>query len=366
MLSKISLIVPVYNVEAYLDQCLTSLVNQTMQDIEIVLVEDRSTDSSRSIAEEWSHRDERIHLVCHQKNLGLSAARNTGLQHCHAPYVLFVDSDDYVAPNYCEALYKTITHHEADLAMCGTEIFSEGENRSPDFGHYWDTPGRRDTGCCSLTEHELRETNPCVWNKIYRRDLIVEHQLTFPDGLKHEDEYWWRLYTSYAKTMAWISEKLYYYRQRSNSIMRGVTQDDRLDLIQVAMRFYDEACDRNLEEKKAFALLFFAEALKVQYQRSEQAEEPALLERRIRELAVSFVNSHSLSESDFPKNLKHVYDYAKEGGSSQSGIFHVRRTPTEKIYSLGEGFPLWKWRFKEKKVEGLLLGCLPLWWQRFK
>lgn len=114
----ISVIVPVYNVEAYLDRCLRSLVEQTLGDLEIILVDDGSTDTSGDLCDAWAKRDERI-VVIHKKNGGLSDARNAGAAQARAPYLGFVDSDDYLAPTMYEVLYESLCKEQADIAVCG-------------------------------------------------------------------------------------------------------------------------------------------------------------------------------------------------------------------------------------------------------
>ena len=105
---EISIIIPFYNVEEYLPQCLDSVLNQTMSNIEIILVDDCGTDKSTIIAEQYAQRDMRIKLVRHETNQGIAVARNSGVDHCTAPYIMFVDSDDYVEADYCEKLHQAI------------------------------------------------------------------------------------------------------------------------------------------------------------------------------------------------------------------------------------------------------------------
>ena len=122
--SLISVIVPVYNVEKYLPQCLNSIINQTYKNIEVVLVDDGSTDDSGNICEEYKKNDERI-IVVHQKNSGLSAARNVGIEISTGEYITFIDSDDYISPDYIENLYSALEQYSADIAICDLKKVSE-------------------------------------------------------------------------------------------------------------------------------------------------------------------------------------------------------------------------------------------------
>ena len=113
-MSEISIIIPVYNTRSYLIECLDSVIAQTFNNIEIILVDDGSNDGSEKIVDEYALRDERIKVI-HQKNQGLSAARNTGIKASKSPYIMFVDSDDYVDEKYCETPYSIIKQHNADI-----------------------------------------------------------------------------------------------------------------------------------------------------------------------------------------------------------------------------------------------------------
>ena len=123
---EVSVIIPVYNVENYVKKCIDSVINQTYTNIEIILVDDGSTDSCGSICKEYSLRDNRI-LVIHKKNGGLSEARNVGLSYAKGNYILFVDGDDYIEKNMIEKLYNTILSNDSDMALCNFFYVDENE-----------------------------------------------------------------------------------------------------------------------------------------------------------------------------------------------------------------------------------------------
>jgi len=126
MVDLISVIIPVYNVEPYLKKCLDSVVTQTYKEIEIILVDDGSTDGSGPICDEYAAQDKRIRVI-HKRNGGLSDARNVGLDRCSGRYVTFIDSDDYVASDYVERLYRILVEYNADIAVCDYFEFYDEE-----------------------------------------------------------------------------------------------------------------------------------------------------------------------------------------------------------------------------------------------
>ena len=128
-MKKVSVIVPVYNVKAYLDKCVQSIINQTEQSIEIILVDDGSTDGSSLLCDDWAKADNRI-IVIHKENGGLSSARNCGLQKANGEFVCFIDSDDVISPYFVEHLLLLVTKYDCDISVGRYACFSETE---PDF-----------------------------------------------------------------------------------------------------------------------------------------------------------------------------------------------------------------------------------------
>ena len=163
----ISVIVPVYNTASYLSRCIESLVNQTYSDLQIILIDDGSTDESGAIADEWQTKDPRIE-VYHQPNQGQSAARNVGLQHARGEYIAFVDSDDYIDSNY----FSTMLQAADDTTDC----VQTGYRRVKQNGEMIKT---------YRPKHFYQYTSPCM--RLYRRGFIECHQLLFPEGMIYED-----------------------------------------------------------------------------------------------------------------------------------------------------------------------------------
>lgn len=213
----ISIIVPVYKVEPYLNQCVESLIRQTYSNLEIILVDDGSPDVCGRMCDEWALRDSRI-IVVHQQNKGLSGARNTGLKICRGHYLMFVDSDDYVELEYVERLYLRLTEQDADVAMCGFSYLSENNS----FEHVVilerESTVKNSIGALLGLESggNRKIFYTVVWNKIYKRALW--EKLRFPEGKICEDEFVMPLLYELCGKVAFVNEGLYMYRKREGSI----------------------------------------------------------------------------------------------------------------------------------------------------
>lgn len=162
----ISVIVPVYNVSKYLNQCIESIINQTYTNLEIILIDDGSNDESEKICDEYKNKDDRI-IVIHQENGGLSAARNAGLDICKGKYISFVDSDDYPEPNFIDCLYSSLIENNVKVSMC--DINHVDENSQTIETEKWDS-----TDIVSGREIFKRNKgfiHSVVWNKLYSADI---------------------------------------------------------------------------------------------------------------------------------------------------------------------------------------------------
>ena len=213
----ISVIIPIFNVEAYLRECIISVINQTYSNLEIILVNDGSPDNCGAICDAYAKQDARI-TVIHKENGGLSDARNAGLDICTGDYIAFVDSDDVVHPRFIEVLYANLLEANADISFCDFEKFTETKNI-----HFSNSHQSKKINLDGLKMIDnLYDTNwmpknVVVWNKLYKREIFSN--LRFPKGLVHEDEYIFiDLYKNNPKVV-YTSEKLYFYRVRDNSIM---------------------------------------------------------------------------------------------------------------------------------------------------
>ncbi len=238
---KISVIVPIYNVEQYIEQCINSLTQQTMKAIEIICVDDCGTDNSIKIAEKLAKTDKRIKIVHNEQNCGLSESRNNGIRHATAPYIMFCDSDDWFANDMCEKMYNAITADDADLAICGTDVIYEADHdmKAGDDVYF----AVHHTGTMDLTQEIKDQHSVCAWNKIYKHSIIAEHDVQFPRGLKYEDNYFYHAYCLWVNRAAFLQEKLYKYRRRAGSIMNSTYGNKTLNLhpLHIAIAWYDYA-----------------------------------------------------------------------------------------------------------------------------
>lgn len=211
----LSIIVPVYKVEKYLDHCIASIRAQTYTNLEIILVDDGSPDACPGICDEAARQDGRIRVI-HKKNGGLSDARNAGLDVARGQYIGFVDSDDYIAPPMYETLLKAALTNEADMAFCNyTSVREEGF-----YLQYLVDADRR----YSKAEFIEYLTEPVggylvvVWNKLYKREIF--ENLRFPLGKQHEDQFLFHYIVGRCQVIVAVKAPLYYYRlYRDGSIM---------------------------------------------------------------------------------------------------------------------------------------------------
>lgn len=213
---KFSVIIPVYNVEAYLQACLDSVLNQTFEDWEAICVNDGSTDNSAAILEEYGHKDGRFKIVS-QSNGGLSAARNMGLKAAAGEYVLFLDSDDWLESNALKIISQSL--NEEDMLCFSGRRFFEKENRyhEADQLKAWSYA----TGMDYYNENALAVRDfafVCVVLRAYKREFLLSHELWFKVGIFHEDNLFMPFACYYAKEVKVINDCLYDYRVRANSI----------------------------------------------------------------------------------------------------------------------------------------------------
>ena len=224
----ISVIVPVYDVEKYLPKCLDSLLAQTWRNLEIIVVDDGSPDGSWDIMQDYARRDSRIQLR-RQKNGGLSAARNAGLELARGEWIGFMDSDDYAAPEMYETLYRAATEHDAQMAVCSLAYVMPDGTPLPRTSPI--TKDEVQTGREALQ----RLSGPQNWyyvtvmNRLYRRSLF--ENIRFPEGRLHEDEFTAHLFYWQCERVAFVKKALYYYVQRDGSIMHKESTKRLCDVV---------------------------------------------------------------------------------------------------------------------------------------
>ena len=219
MTEKITVIVPVYNVENYLNKCLDSLINQTYKNLEIIVINDGSTDNSGIICQEYAQKDNRI-IYIEKENGGLSDARNVGLDKMTGSYVTFIDSDDWVEPDYVEVLYNKLIEYQADIAVGNYCKFNESDSNfyfhisGNYFEKLYDNVSIVD--CLNDSNRLLNSALIVAWGKIYRKEIISNFR--FPVGRVTEDAVFNLKILLASKSIVYINKASYIYRVRSGSI----------------------------------------------------------------------------------------------------------------------------------------------------
>lgn len=213
---KVSIIIPVYNIEKYLRKNLDSITNQTLKDIEIICVNDGSTDSSPEILNEYAQKDSRIKIV-NQENKGLSGARNTGLEYVTGEYIAFIDSDDYVDLDYYEKLYTTAIEHNAEISAAG--IIRKYSETKEKYRIKYDTV-EETTDVLEMFYLSNVKRYPSCWNRIYKKDLIDRTQLRFNEGKYFEDAAFTVRALNNCKKFVTVPKVVYYYVVNNNSIVK--------------------------------------------------------------------------------------------------------------------------------------------------
>lgn len=220
----ISVIVPIYKVETYLNHCIESIVNQTYRNLEIILVDDGSPDNCPTICDTWAKNDPRI-IVIHKENGGLSDARNSGIKVSSGEMIAFVDSDDYIKKTFIEDMYVTMKRTKAEIVECGVLYIDEAHNvlydRTMKSEITLDRMGALES---LILENGVYQT---VWNKLYQSRMIKD--IPFEFGRYHEDDFWTYKVLDRVQKITILSEPLYYYMQRATSIMGNNYTLKRLD-----------------------------------------------------------------------------------------------------------------------------------------
>lgn len=238
----LTVIVPVYNAEKHIDYCVQSILSQTYDNFELILVNDGSNDNSLEICKEWEKKDKRIH-VFDQKNKGAGAARNTGLQHMNGAYVLFIDSDDYVSENYLENLYCAAESGNYDIVQGDFKIVTEKNQNSFEI-LYQKTDLLEVTKVQALNE---RIYKVCVWGKIYARHIFDGFR--FREGAIYEDDASYYIFVDRADKIGVLHETLYYYYMSENSVMRNEQKDKSmafLDIYEERMQYFKDRGNQTL------------------------------------------------------------------------------------------------------------------------
>ena len=305
---KLSVIVPVYNVEPYLERCMDSLINQTLEDMEILVVDDGSTDGSARIARRYEAEYPYKIKVLSKENGGLSSARNMAMNVAQGDYLGFVDSDDWVDTDMYERMYDAAVREDADIVICDMEE------------HY---PTHTVQQIHSQFANRFRAT-PSVCIRIYKRSLIGEDR--FPMGLWYEDLEFTTKQLMKTDKIAAIHRAMYHYDRREGSIMRNNNSRKNLDIVTVFEHLEQFAQENGWQEKysKVMEILFIEHILldaikRVQQQTSPEKKE--VLRKLRREVLTRYPKFYKNVEfKQLPRNHKIVALLNGAGLSAVSGL----------------------------------------------
>lgn len=229
---KVSVIVPFYNVEGYIEKCLDTLVNQTLEDIEIILVNDGSKDNSILIAKKFLENYPKKIVYLEKENGGLSDARNFGIPYAKGEYIAFLDSDDYVEKNMYEEMYNLAKKENSDMVQCNFywEYIDKNKKKIGDMQKY------------SNKKELITKGRVEAWNKLIKREILENEEIRFPKGLRYEDvEFTYKL-APYLEKVSFIDKPFIHYIQRQNSISNS--QNERtaeiFDILDNVIKYYKE------------------------------------------------------------------------------------------------------------------------------
>ena len=238
-MTKVSVIIPVYNTEKYLERCLDSLILQTLRDIEIICVNDGSTDGSLEILTDYSEKDDRI-IIINQVNSGMSVARNVGIDNAKGEYIGFVDSDDFVEYGFYEKLYNSAKEEGADIACAS--IVRENEQKKKVLIEYNSKIVCEDV----KSKFENAKLPSCcfVWNKIYRRESLLNSGVKFPIGMIYEDMVFTPNVLIEMDKMVTVPDVFYHYWKSRKSAIKIDTDKSRANKLE-AKKYLLEVCRKN-------------------------------------------------------------------------------------------------------------------------
>ncbi len=233
----VSVIVPIYKVEAYLERCIESIVNQTYSQLEIILVDDGSPDGCPALCDDWKKKDDRIKVI-HKENGGLSDARNAGLEIATGDIVSFIDSDDWINIYFYETMLSIMDTEHSDIIQCEREILSNSTGELlKSVGTYTTlTVSTEEALSMLIAEDRFRQV---VWNKLYKREVLVEKFLK--DAI-NEDEFWTYKIFGEAALVTYIDAVMYYYFAREGSIMGSGYSVKRLDGLRALAERHEYIC----------------------------------------------------------------------------------------------------------------------------
>lgn len=321
-MAKISVIIPCYNVSAYIDRCLTSITTQTigMHLLEIICIDDASCDNTWEKLQQWEQRyPEHIILIHNDSNCRQGTSRNIGLNYASGDWISFIDSDDWIEPDYFEKLYTIADRTSSDIVACqavrdSSTNLSFLENRKTvkeDRYMVIDTLEKRRLFIV------LKSMDCVAWGKLIRKSLLLDHQIFFPEHLTYEDTYWGSLLHIYTEKVYFLEETLYHYFVNDTSTVLQTDSEHHLDLLTVQMILWNEWNKRGLfelfKEELEYDFLYscYLRFLKIIVFRYRQPSLSlfVLLQKLIRERIPDYSTNYYMKEIEQPEFYKMLFQF---------------------------------------------------------
>ena len=261
----ISIVVPIYNVELYLKRCIESIQRQTYSNIEIILVNDGSTDESGNICEEYAKADKRIKVI-HKKNSGPSESRNIGIDTATGIYIAFIDADDFIHEEFVEKLHTLAKKNHAEIVICNYLRGKEEDFEKCNRQNKTEVIVYESTEMLQNWHGQYKHLETVIWNKLYKRDLFEKNRIRYPiDCISGEDVQITHLLVAGAKRIAITNEVLYYYYRNNKSITSNVSKEkvavneasQRRRLTFFLENGYEEAYERMLIKLQKYYMLMY-------------------------------------------------------------------------------------------------------------
>lgn len=252
MTPKISVIIPVYNAERYLKKCLNSVINQTLKDIEIIIINDCSPDNSQKIINEFAKKDSRIRFFTNSENLGISKTRNKGLKYAKGEFIGFVDNDDWIHKNMYKEMYNTAKRQNAEVVICnGFNV--KGKKLKRIIRGRLETKSKKKMISNYLTGFD-QMINEDSWNKIYSTRFLRKNKIRFPAEIKVacDDGYFTLKVIYYAKKIRFLNKNFYYYRYNPKSAIHTFRKGDINDILAEVRLFKNFLCRKKALNEKNF------------------------------------------------------------------------------------------------------------------
>ncbi|MCR5261597.1 MAG: glycosyltransferase family 2 protein [Candidatus Gastranaerophilales bacterium] len=248
MIPKVSIIIPVYNAAEFVEKCLKNCLLQTMRTLEVIVVDDKSTDNTVEIVQSVIEKDKRVKLIQLEKNSRQGYARNVGIQHAKADYIMFLDVDDGYENDCVELMYKKITEDDADMTVCKFYTLDYKTmlvETYHDFKNYADISENLYSGFCykDLNPYEIFNKCNVVWDKIYKKSFILDNNITFPGGMYCEDDVFSFKAFFRAKKITVLDKYLVYYRVNRDNSSSVIGDETAFDCFRMMKLIRDDLLD---------------------------------------------------------------------------------------------------------------------------